>query len=62
VNIEKAEIVAILRSRGQDGRANWVERTLPEIVDTATNYALLETLGIDPAAMSTVGGATGRSS
>ena len=54
MHIDKAELVAILRSRGLDNRADWVERTLPELVDTYKNQSLLETLGIDPAALSPV--------
>jgi len=52
--IDKAEIIAILRSRGQQARADWVDRELPQIVDTYKNGALLQMLGIDPAAMTTV--------
>ncbi|WP_426513164.1 hypothetical protein ACPPVO_22585 [Dactylosporangium sp. McL0621] len=44
--IDKAEIVAALRSRGLDARADWVDRALPEFVDTSANAALLQTLGI----------------
>ena len=46
MNVAKAQIVAILRSRGLDTRADWADRTLPDIVDTATNAGLLKTLGI----------------
>lgn len=48
MNVAKAEIVAILRSRGLDTRADWADRTLPDIVDTITNAGLLNTLGIPP--------------
>lgn len=50
--IDKAEIVAILRSRGLNDRADWVDRELPGVVDTYTNGSLLRMLHIDPAAMS----------
>jgi hypothetical protein len=50
--IDKAAIVATLRSRGLDARADWVDRELPDLVDTHKNAALLRTLDIDPAAMS----------
>ena len=50
--VDKAEIVATLRSRGLHARADWVDRELPERVDTYQNAALLRTLDIDPAAMS----------
>jgi hypothetical protein len=46
MNVAKAQIVAILRSRGLDARADWADRTLPDIVDTVTNAGLLKTLGI----------------
>ncbi len=49
--VDKAEIVAALRSRGLHARADWVDRELPELVDTYRNAALLRTLDIDPAAM-----------
>jgi hypothetical protein len=51
VQIDKAEIIAALRSRGQADRADWVDRTLPQIVDSHRNGALLKMLEIDPATM-----------
>jgi hypothetical protein len=54
MRIDKAEVVKILRSRGLHDRADWVDRELPELVDTHKNRALLEMLGIDPAAISPV--------
>ena len=50
--VEKAEVVATLRSMELHGRADWVDRELPEFIDTSKNAALLRTLGIDVAAMS----------
>ena len=56
MKIEKAEIVSILRVRGLDARANWVDRTLPDVIDTNENQSLLSsTLDIDPAALHPVG-------
>jgi hypothetical protein len=49
--VDKAEIVAALRFRGLHARADWVDRELPELVDTDRNAAPLRTLDIDPAAM-----------
>jgi hypothetical protein len=49
--IDKAEILSVLRSRGLHAKAAWVERELPELVDTYNNAALLEMLGVDPAAI-----------
>jgi hypothetical protein len=51
MHVDKAEIVAILRSRGLHARADWVDRELPRVVDTHTNGSLLRMLHIDPAAM-----------
>ena len=34
MQIDKTEIVATLRSRGLDARADWVDRALPDLVDT----------------------------
>jgi hypothetical protein len=50
----KAEIVAILRSRGKNARADWFERELPDFVDTGRNSSLLARLEIDPAELSPV--------
>lgn len=50
--VDKAEIVATLRSRGLHARADWVDRELPQLVDTYRNAALLRILDIDPAALS----------
>ncbi len=46
--IEKFEIIRVLRSRQLHERADWVDRQLPELVDTYKNSALLEMLGVDP--------------
>ena len=44
----KAEIVSVLRDRGLNARADWLQRELPEVVDIAHNRSLMSTLGIDP--------------
>jgi hypothetical protein len=49
--IDKAEIISVLRSRGLHARADWVDRELPELVDTYKNGALLQMLDVDPAAI-----------
>jgi hypothetical protein len=54
VQVDKAEIITALRSRGQPDRADWVDRTLPEIVDTQQNGALLKMLDIDLSALTPV--------
>jgi hypothetical protein len=48
MNIDKAQIIASLRARGLDDRADWVDRILPDLVDTTKNESLLKMLGIDP--------------
>ena len=53
MHINKAEIVAVLRSRGLHDRADWVDRALPGLVDTDTNGSLLRMLHIDLLAMAT---------
>ena len=45
--VKKSRIVEILRQRGQDSRADWVESILPDDVDTVANAGLLATLHID---------------
>ena len=54
MHIDKADVVATLRSRGLHERADWFDRELPRLVDTDKNGSLLGTLDIDPAAMSPV--------
>jgi hypothetical protein len=49
--IRKTTVVASLRSRGLHDRANWVEKDLPALIDTAGNASLLRTLGIDVEAL-----------
>jgi hypothetical protein len=48
MNVDKAQIVAILRARGLDDRADWFDHALPDIVDTAANAGLLRMLAIAP--------------
>jgi hypothetical protein len=48
VKIKKWRVVEVLRQRGEDARADWVERVLPAEVDTTANASLLATLRIDP--------------
>lgn len=48
MNIEKVSLVETLRSRGQDAKADWVQRELPTLIDTDKNGALLEMLGVQP--------------
>jgi hypothetical protein len=45
--VKKTVVVATLRSRDLHGRADWVEKELPPLIDTARNASLLQTLGIN---------------
>jgi hypothetical protein len=49
MEIDKVKVVALLRQRGLDDRAAWVDRTLPERIDVYQNAGLLATLSIVPA-------------
>jgi hypothetical protein len=49
--VDKAKVIADLRSRQLHARADWVDRELPELVDTYKNSALLKMLCIDLDAM-----------
>jgi hypothetical protein len=49
MNIDRADLIALLRARGSDAKADWVERQLPPLVDIDVNRALLEILEIDTA-------------
>ncbi|WP_169789713.1 hypothetical protein [Actinoplanes subtropicus] len=45
--ISKAVVVAVLRQRGQHVRADFVDRELPERIDSAQHGGLLATLRLD---------------
>jgi hypothetical protein len=45
--VRKTVVVSTLRSRDLHGRADWVDKELPALIDTASNASLLQTLGID---------------
>jgi hypothetical protein len=45
--IDKAVILKALRDRGQDARADWVDRQLPDQVDTYHHAGILATLRLD---------------
>jgi hypothetical protein len=49
MEIAKRKILEALRDRGQDVRADWVDRDMPDRVDTARHAGLLATLGLKPA-------------
>lgn len=56
--VRKTEVVSILRSRNLHSRADWVEKELPALIDTARNAALLRTLNIDVDGLASDGGTT----
>jgi hypothetical protein len=45
--VEKTLVVATLRARDLHGRADWVDKELPALIDMASNASLLRTLGIN---------------
>ncbi|HKN57096.1 MAG TPA: hypothetical protein VJX66_31705 [Amycolatopsis sp.] len=47
--VDKQKILQVLRDRGLDARAEWVDRQLPARVDLQKNAGLLATLHICPA-------------
>lgn len=49
MNIDRADLIAQLRAKGADAKADWVERQLPPLVDVDVNRALLEILEVDTA-------------
>ena len=48
MEIDKVKVVELLRERGLDSRAEWVDRQLAARIDVAKNAALLAMLSIDP--------------
>jgi hypothetical protein len=52
VTIPKERIVSKLRDRGLNARADWVQRELPDEVDTDKHASLLSTLNLDVAHLS----------
>jgi hypothetical protein len=51
--ISKALVLSILRERGQYARADFVDRELPEPIDSAQHGGLLATLHLDPSELAT---------
>jgi hypothetical protein len=51
--LKKADVVAELRFRQRHARAEWAEKTLPDVIDTVKNASLLQMLGIDPDTVAT---------
>lgn len=49
MEIDKTKVVELLRRRGLDERADWVDRQLSERIDVDQSAELLAMLKIDPA-------------
>jgi hypothetical protein len=47
VNIDKAQIIEMLKSRGEDDKARKAQSDLPDKVDTEQHKGLLDSLGLD---------------
>ncbi len=47
MNIDKAQIVEMLRSRGDNDQADQADRELPDQVDTDRDSGLLDRFGLD---------------
>jgi hypothetical protein len=48
MQIPKEQILELLRSRGEQGKAEQAQGELPDQVDTEQHAGLLQKLGIDP--------------
>jgi hypothetical protein len=49
MQIDKDQIISLLRQRGDDAKADKAQQELPGQVDTEKDSGLLSKLGIDPA-------------
>ena len=62
MQIDKSQILELLRSQGKDDQAGRAEGELPDTVDTERDSGLLSTFGLDPQmliGMVTKGGGAG---
>ncbi len=48
MNIDKSQIVELLKSRGDHDKAQQAQSELPDQVDTEKDSSLLSKLGVDP--------------
>ena len=48
MEIPKDQILELLRSRGEDGKAQQADQELPDQVDPEQHAGMLDRLGIDP--------------
>lgn len=49
MQIDKMQILELLRNQGDQGKADQADQQLPDQVDTDQHAGLLQSLGIDPA-------------
>ncbi|MFE9207310.1 hypothetical protein [Micromonospora sp. NPDC007230] len=49
MKIDKSKVLEALRERGQHSRADWVDRELPDRIDTTKHSGILATLDLNPA-------------
>ncbi len=57
MQIDKSQILDMLRSKGEDGKAQEADSQLPDKVDTDQHSGLLSKLGID---LGSLGGGLGK--
>jgi hypothetical protein len=48
MQIDKSQILELLRSQGDDAKARQADQELPQQVDTEQHSGLLQKLGLDP--------------
>ncbi len=61
MQIDKDQIISLLRNRGDDAKADQADQELPGQVDTDQHSGLLEKLGIDPSdLLGELGGGLGK--
>jgi len=48
MEINKTKVIELLKRRGLNDRADWVDRQLPARIDVYDNASLLATLSINP--------------
>ncbi len=53
MQFDKSQILDLLRSQGDQGKAEQADRELPQQVDTDQHAGILERLGISPAELMT---------
>jgi hypothetical protein len=59
MQIPKDQILDLLRSRGEDDKADKANSELPDQVDTEQHSGTLDKLGIDPGLIGKLGGSGG---